>query len=130
MHGLDYNETFAPVVKFDTIRNLLAFAIQNDLLIHQIDVVTTFLNGVIDQEIFMEQPDGYVVRGQESKVCKLKRSLYGLQQSPRCWNQVLNTLLSSNGFSKSEADPCVYNTYNPFVIIVVYVDDLIASTKA
>ena len=91
MHGLDYNETFAPVVKFDTIRTLLAFAIQNDLLIHQIDIVTAFLNGVIDQEIFMEQPDGDVVHGEESTVCKLKRSLYGLKQSPRCWNQVFDT---------------------------------------
>ena len=126
---MDYNETFAPVVKFDTIRTLLAFAIQNDLLIHQMDVVTAFLNGVIDQEIFMEQPDGYVVHGQESKVCKLKRSLYGLKQSPRCWNQVFDTFLSSNGFSKSEADPCVYIAYNPFVIIAVYVDDLIVLTK-
>jgi len=129
VHGLDYNETFAPVVKFDTIRTLLAFAIQNDLLIHQMDVVTAFLNGVIDQEIFMEQPDGYVVHGQESKVCKLKRSLYGLKQSPRCWNQVFDTFLSSIGFSKSEADPCVYIAYNPFVIIAVYVDDLIVLTK-
>ena len=84
VHGLDYDETFAPVVRFGTIRTLLAFAIQNDLLIHQIDVVTAFLNGTIDEEMYIEQPEGYVMRGQESKVCKLKRSLYGLKQSPRC----------------------------------------------
>ena len=129
VHGFECNETVAPVVKFDTIRTLLAFAIQNDLLIHQMDVVTAFLNRVIDQEIFMEQPDGYVVRGQGSKGCKLKHSLYGLKQSLRCWNQVFNTFLSSIGFLKSEADPCVYNTYNPFVIIAVYADDLIVLTK-
>ena len=77
--GLDYQETFAPVVKFGTIRPLLAFAIQNDILLHQKDVETAFLNGIIDQEIYIEQPDGYAVRGQESKVCQLKRSLYGLK---------------------------------------------------
>ena len=77
----------------------------------------------------MEQPDGYVVHGQESKVCKLKRSLYGLKQSPRCWNQVFDTFLSSIGFLKSEAVPRVYIAYNPFVIIAVYVDDFIVLTK-
>ena len=124
VHGLEYEETFAPVVKFDTIRTLLAFAIQNGLLLHQRDVVTAFLNGINDQEIYMEQPDGYAVRGQESKVCKLKRSLYGLKQSPCCWNQVFDTFLSI-GFSQSEADPCVYIKCHPFVIIAVYVDDLL-----
>ena len=129
VHGLDYEETFAPVVKFDTIRTLLAFATQNGLLLHQMDVVTAFLNGIIDQEIYMEQPDGYAVRGQESKVCKLKRSLYGLKQSPRCWNQVFDTFLLSIGFSQSKADTCVYIKCHPFVIIAVYVDDLLVLTE-
>ena len=107
------------VVKFDTTRTLLAFASQNGLLLHQMDIVTTFLkNGFINQEIYMEQPDGYAVRGQESKVCKLKRSLYGLRQSPRCWKQVFDTFLSI-GFTQSEADPCVYIKSDPFVIIAM-----------
>ena len=105
VHGLDYDETFAPVVSFDTIWTLLAFAIQNDLLIHQMDLVAAFLSEIIDEEIYMEQPEGYVMRGQESKVCKLKRSLYGLKQSPPCWNQVFRTCLSSIGLSQSKADP-------------------------
>ena len=129
VHGLDYEETFAPVVKFDTIRTLLALAIQNGLLLHQMDVVTAFLNGIIDQEIYMEQPDRYAVRSQESKVCKLKRSLYGLKQSPRCWNQVFDTFFLSIGLSESEADTCVYIKCHPFVIIAVYVDDLLVLTK-
>jgi len=129
VHGLDYEETFAPVVKFNTIRTLLAFAIQNDLLLHQMDVVTAFLNGIIDQETYMEQPDGYAVRGQESKVYKLKRSLHGQKQSPCCWNQVFDTILLSIDVTQSEADPCVYIKCNPFVIIAVYVDDLLVLTE-
>jgi len=129
VHGLDYEETFAPVVKFNTFRTLLAFAIQNDLLLHQMDVVTAFLNGIIDQETYMEQPDGYAVRGQESKVYKLKRSLHGQKQSPCCWNQVFDTILLSIDVTQSEADPCVYIKCNPFVIIAVYVDDLLVLTE-
>ena len=93
------------------------------------DVVTAFLKGIIDQKIYMEQSDGYAVHGQESKVCKLKRSLYGLKQSPRCWNQVFDTFLLSIGFTQSEADPCIYIKCDPFVIIAVYVDDLLVLTK-
>ena len=126
---LDYDETLAPVARFDTIRTLLALAIQSDLLIHQMDVVTAFLNGIIDEEIYMEQPEGFVMRGQESRVCKLKRSLYGLKQSPRCWNQVFSTFLSSIGFSQSKADPCICIKYDLFAFIAVYVDDLLVLTK-
>ena len=107
----------------------LAFAIQNGLLLHQKDVETAFLSGIIDQEIYIEQPDGYAVRGQESKVCQLKCSLYGLKQSPRCWNQVFDTFLLSIGFTQSEADPCVYIECDPFVIIALYVDDLLVLTE-
>ena len=77
----------------------------------------------------MEQPDGYVVLGQKSKVCKLKPSLYGLKQSPRCCNQVFNTVFLSIRFSLSEADRCVYIKCGPFVIIAVSVDDLVVLTE-
>ena len=83
-YGIDYDETFSPVVRFSSIRLLLAFAVQNDLLIHQMDVETTFLNGKLDEEIYMQQPEGYVKSGEEHLVCKLEKSLYGLKQSSRC----------------------------------------------
>ena len=107
-YGIDYEETFSPVVRFSSIRTLLAFAVQHNLLIHQMDVVSAFLNGKLQEDIYMQQPEGYVQAGNEQLVCKLKRSLYGLKQSPRCWNAVLNDYLKSIGFEQSGADPCVY----------------------
>jgi len=98
MYGIDYDETFAPVVHFSSIRTLLAFAVQNSLLIHQMDVVTAFLNGNLSEEIYMQQPDGYIQVGNEHLVCKLKKSLYGLKQSPRCWNTALDVQLKSLDF--------------------------------
>ncbi len=78
-HGIDYDETFSPVVRFSSIRALAALAVQNDMLLHQMDVVTTFLNGILDEEIYMQQPKGYAKSGEDHLVCKLKKSLYGLK---------------------------------------------------
>ena len=85
-YGIDYEETFSPVVRFSSIRLLLTYAVQNEMLVHQIDVVTAFLNGKLEEEIYMEQPYGYILPGKEHLVCKLQELLYGLKQSPRCWN--------------------------------------------
>ena len=83
--GLDYDETFCPVVRFESVRTVIALAVQNGLKLHQLDVATAFLNGELDEEIFMKQPEGFAVKGQEHLVCRLNRSIYGLKQSPRCW---------------------------------------------
>ena len=83
-YGADYDETFSPVVRFSLIRTLLSFAVQNNMHVHQMDVVTAFLNGHLDEDINMEQPEGYIRPGEESLVCKLKKSIYGLKQSPCC----------------------------------------------
>ena len=72
------------------------------------DVNTTFLNGELDEEIYMEQPDGFVVKGQESKVCKLLKSLYGVKQALKEWHEKFDTTLTSAGFAINEADRCVY----------------------
>ena len=85
--GIDYTETFPPVVRLNSLRSLLAYAVSKKLLIHQMDVVTAFLNGSHEEEIYMEQPSGYVKKGQEDMVCYLQRSLYGLKQSLRCFCQ-------------------------------------------
>ena len=82
--GLDYDETFCPVVRFESFRALTALAAQNGLKLHQMDVTTAFLNGELEEEVYMKQPEGFVVQGQEHLVCKLKKSIYGLKQSSRC----------------------------------------------
>ena len=81
--GVDYEETFSPVVRFASIHLILAMVASLDLELHQMNVKTTFHNRDLDEEIFMDQPIGFVVKGQESKVCMLNWSLYGLKQSPR-----------------------------------------------
>ena len=129
-YGLDYDETFSPVVRFSSIRTLLAFAVDKEMHIHQMDVETAFLNGSLEEEIYMEQPEGYVKPGNENLVCHLKKSLYGLKQSPRCWNKAFSVFLLSNGFVQSDADPCVFVKKEEVsvIIIAVYVDDLILIT--
>lgn len=80
---IDFFDTFSPVTRVTSIRLLIAVAAIRDLKIHQMDVKTTFLNGDLDEEIYMDQPEGFVEPGQESKVCKLTKSLYGLKQAPK-----------------------------------------------
>ena len=102
------------------------------MMVHQMDVVTAFLNGALDEEIYMEQPEGYVQQGSEHLVCKLKRSIYGLKQSPRCWNTTLTDFLESIHFNRNRADPCVFVSQmkgNIPTIVAVYVDDLIVLAK-
>ena len=81
-HLIDYDETFSSVVKFQSIRVLLVFALQNDLLLHEMDVVIAFLNGSLEEDIYIQQPDSYLQHGEDHLVCKFKKSLYGLKQSP------------------------------------------------
>ena len=81
--GIDYFDTYSPVARITSIRLLIAIAYVYNLEIHQTDVKTAFLNGELDEEIYMEQPEGFIVKGQEKKVCKLIKSLYGLKQVPK-----------------------------------------------
>ena len=129
--GEDYDETFSPVVRYSSIRTLLAFAVQNGMIIHQMDVVTAFLNGTLDEDIYMEQPPVYIKKGEEHLVCKLKRSLYGLKQSSRCWNTVFKQYMESINFKQCTADPCIFVTGEEadLTIVAVYVDDLIVIAK-
>ena len=80
--GVDYDETFCPVVRMESFRTILASAIQKDLKLHQIDVTTAFLNGKLEEEVYMKQPQGFILEGQEELVCRLNKSIYGLKQSP------------------------------------------------
>ena len=125
--GEDYDETFSPVVRFESIRTVIALAAQLGLSLHQMDVKTAFLNGELKEKIYTRQPPGYVVQGKETYVCLLYKSLYGLKQSARCWNEELDSQLKKMGFSQSAFDPCIYvrSKENEIIIIAVYVDDLI-----
>jgi hypothetical protein len=91
------------------------------------DVKTSFLNGELDEEIYIDQPDGFVVKGKEQKVCKLLKSLYGLKQAPKQWYEKFDTTLTSVGFAVNEADRCVYYRYGggQSVILCLYVDDIL-----
>ena len=106
--GTDYNETFAPVARFGTIRTLLAIGVQRGMSIKQMEGTTAFLNRILKEEIFMAQPPGFEENGRETVVCKLQKSLYGLKQSPRCWYEELSKHLVGTGFKQSRADPCVF----------------------
>ena len=106
--GLDYDETFSPVIRFESFRSLVAVALQKRLKLHQLDITAAFLNGRLEEEVFMNQPEGFAVKGKEHLVCKLKQSLYGLKQSPRCWNSALDAHLKSMGYAQSTNDPCIY----------------------
>ena len=125
--GVDYDQTFSPVVSFESIRSIAAIAAKNGLKLHQMDVKTAFLNGELSEEIFLKQPEGFIVKGFENHVCKLKRSIYGLKQSARCWNVELDRKLKDMGFKQCKSDPCIYikDAKEGYCIIAVYVDDLI-----
>ena len=108
--GLDYDETFSPVVRSESVRFVIALASNNGLKLHQMDTTTAFLNGDLKEEVYMKQPDGFLANGQEHLVCRLRKSLYGLKQSPRCRNQALDTQLNLMGFKQSTSDPCIYTS--------------------
>ena len=125
--GVDYEETFSPVMRFASIRLILAMVASLDLELHQMDVKTTFLNGELDEKIFMDQPISFVVKGQERKVCKFNRSLYRLKQSSRQWYKRFHQKAISNGFLMIEEDRYVYvkRSEGNFIILSLYVDEIL-----
>jgi hypothetical protein len=132
-HGIDYNETFAPVANFTTIRTMLAVAALKGYTVHQLDISNAYLHADVTEEIYMKQPEGFEKKGNNGieLVCKLKKSLYGLKQAARNWNEYLNKWLINHGFTRSQVDPCLY-TYskdNIYLALAIYVDDIISITN-
>ena len=127
--GVDYGETFSPTADLTSVRVVLQKAVQENLLVHQMDVKTAFLHAPIDYEIYINPPEGY--QEKEGVVYKLEKSLYGLKQSGRNWNKVLHDCLTNNGFTQNQADHCVYSqeSNEGKVIIIVWVDDLIIAAS-
>ena len=125
--GIYYDETFSPAVRVAFIRLILAIVAQLDLELHHMDVKIAFLNGELDEDIYMIQPMGFEVKGQERKVCKLKRSIYGLKQSFRQWYFRFHDSIISQGFEMIEEDHCVYlkRSKKSVLILSLYVDDIL-----
>ncbi|UYV80580.1 hypothetical protein LAZ67_19000797 [Cordylochernes scorpioides] len=128
--GIDYEETFSPVARHDTIRTLLAIAANEDLKLVQFDIKTAFLYGDLQDQIYIKQPEGF--NNGTDLVWKLKKSLYRLKQSPRCWNQKIVNFMKERCLKESTADPCLFfrKTNDHLLIIAIYVDDgIIAGTN-
>ena len=104
---MDFEETFSLVARFKTVRLLLSIAVLEDWDIEVLDVKTAFLFGELDEEIYMEQPEGFVKQGQEKKVCRLLKAIYGLKQAALQWNKALHDSLLKMGFTRTFADPGV-----------------------
>ena len=106
--GVDYDETFSPVADIRAIRILLAIVAYYDYEIWQMDVKTAFLNGYLDEEVYMDQPEGFIDPKHPNKVCKLQRSIYGLKQASRSWNKRFDEEIKKFGFVQHPDEPCVY----------------------
>jgi len=125
--GVDYNEIFSPVVKYTTIRVMLALVAHFNWELEQLDVKTAFLHGDLEEKIYMSQPRGFEDRDKPNHVCYLKKSLYGLKQSPRQWYKRFDFYVHSIGFKRSEFDHCLYFQQhdNNCVFLLLYVDDML-----
>lgn len=127
--GVDCLETFAPVVRWETIRILIAIAVHLNWPIHQLDVLTAFLNGILEEDVYMYQPLGFIRKGTEHLVCKLQKSLYGLRQSPRAWYARLHAALLAWQLIQSHSDPNLYFAHmgKDTIALLVYVDDILVT---
>ncbi|KAG8496917.1 hypothetical protein CXB51_008099 [Gossypium anomalum] len=127
IHGVDYDETFSPIAMFKSIRILLAIAAFHDYEIWQMDVKIAFLNGKLEEDVYMTQPEGFVDPKDAGKICKLQRSIYGLKQASRSWNLRFNDAIKEFGFIKNEDKTCVYKKVsgNTITFLVLYVDDIL-----
>lgn len=130
MPGLDYSETFAPVARYGSLRVFLAIAASRNYELVQADVVTAFLNGSLEEEIYMKQPPGFEDPNAPHKVCRLIKSLYGLKQAGRVWTDKLRAALTSMGFAPISGDDCIYSNKAKSAFIITYVDDLLVASAS
>lgn len=126
--GIDYSETFAPVARLDTVRTVIALAAQKEWDLYQLDVKSAFLNGELKEEVYVQQPQGFVTKGQEEKVYKLKKALYGLKQAPRAWYSEIDSYFIQQGFERSQSEHTLYvkrQGKDDILLVALYVDDLV-----
>ncbi|GKD80370.1 retrovirus-related pol polyprotein from transposon TNT 1-94, partial [Tanacetum coccineum] len=129
--GINYNETFSLILRKHSLRIVMALVAHYDLELHQMDVKTAFLNGDLHEDVYMTQQQGFMVKGKEHVVCKLKRSIYGLKQASQQWYLKFHEVMSKLQFKKNTVDQCTYLKLNgsKFVILVLYVDDIILASN-
>ncbi|KAK2405219.1 hypothetical protein QL285_054482 [Trifolium repens] len=123
-HGIDYNEVFAPIARIETVRLVVALACRNKWLLYHLDVKSAFLNGPLEEEVFVSQPPGFEIKGKENMVYKLYKALYGLKQAPRAWNKIIDDFLIQIGFKKCAVEFGVYvqkSKDGEIIIICLYV---------
>ncbi|GKC34583.1 retrovirus-related pol polyprotein from transposon TNT 1-94 [Tanacetum coccineum] len=125
--GIDFEESFAPVARLEAVRLFIAYAAHKSFTVYQMDVKTTFLYGPLKEEVYVNQPDGFVDPYHPDKVYRLKKALYGLKQAPRAWYDELSNFLVSKGFSKGSIDPTLFITKHgeDILLVQIYVDDII-----
>ena len=127
MEGIDFDETFALVARLESIRILLGIASHLNFKLYQMDVKSSFLNGMLQEEVYVEQPKGFVNPHSPDDVYKLKRTLYGLKQAPPAWYDRLTAHLTEHGFKRRSADTTLFirKDKNSFVVAQIYVDDFV-----
>jgi hypothetical protein len=131
-HGIDYDETFSPVVKSSTIRTVLSIAVSSAWPIHQLDVKNAFLHGSIQETVYCQQPLGFEDKNKPDHVCLLQKSLYGLKQAPRAWFQRFSSFIQTIGFVPSLSDTSlfIYHRNNDVSYLLLYVDDIILTASS
>ncbi|KAG8502990.1 hypothetical protein CXB51_000989 [Gossypium anomalum] len=132
IQGVDFTDVFSPVVKHSSIRALLGIVAMHDLELEQLDVKTVFLHEELEEDIYMQQPESFIVSEKEDYVCLLRKSLYCLKQSPRQWYKKFDSFMTSHDFKRSSLDSCVYfkkNNDGFFVYLLLYVDDMLIAAK-
>jgi hypothetical protein len=129
VEGLDFDETYAPVGRLESIRILLAYATYYGFKLYQMDVKSAFLNGPMKEEVYVEQPPGFKDSEYPTHVYKLSKALYGLKQAPRAWYKCLRDLLITNGFKVGKPDPTLFTKkllktclYAKFMLMILYLD--------
>ncbi|GJT06568.1 putative RNA-directed DNA polymerase, partial [Tanacetum coccineum] len=129
--GIDYDETFSPVVKIVTVRCILSLAVFNNWSVYQLDINNAFLYGDLEEDVYMSLPEGYFAKD-DKRVCKLVKSLYGLKQAPRKWNEKLTSVLLENEFTQSKSDFSLFTKSKNGIVIVllVYVDDIVITVMS
>ena len=106
--GVNYEDTFAPITRYTFLKDIIDLSSMMGWILHHIDVKTTFLNGVIEKDVYIEQHYGFVIHGKDSHVCRLKKDFHGLKQAPATWYARIDRYLMSLGLTKSEVDPNFY----------------------